>query len=139
MNVLMNIHNDVHIIVYIRMFIYECFSPAATNICRKLENCNFVIAVISAPACQLSPSLATKSNSDLRLQCLLLVLQNSSWGSWGPYNWAADRTPYLHCYWSELGQTLKVGWLGHLHELSTVLGTFVTSTFVHATFVLVWI
>ena len=57
----------------------------------------------------------------------------------GPYNWAADRRPYLHCYWSELGQTLKVGWLGHLHELSTVLETFVTSTFVHATFVLVWI
>ena len=79
--------------------------------------------------CQLdcSPSLPTEPSSDLRLQCLLLGLQNSSscCCSWGPYNWAADRSPYLKCYLSKLSQTLKVWWLGHLYELSIVLGTFV--------------
>ena len=48
---------------------------------------------------------------------------------WGPYNWAADRRPYLHCYRSELSETVKIGWLGHLYKLSTVLETFVPSNF----------
>ena len=47
-----------------------------------------------------------------------------------PYNWAADRRPYLNYYWSEVSQIFKVGWLGSLHKLASVLGTFLPLTFV---------
>ena len=81
------------------------------------------------------PNSQTNLQLNLRLQCLLLGLH--IWCcylilSWGPYNWAANRRQYLHCYWSKLSQTLKVGWVSDLYELSTVLGTFLPSTFVHA-------
>ena len=64
---------------------------------------------------QLSPNLPiklAKSNSDLRLQCLPLVLQ--SFPCRGPYNWPSKLRPYLSCYWPNLDQTFMVYVPGNL-------------------------
>ena len=39
--------------------------------------------------------------------CKILVVVLVFFGS---YNWTTYKRPYLNCYWSELRQTLKVGW-----------------------------